>query len=58
MSHTFANLTPPPSGAFETICVTLIVEHGLVDFFLRVEDEWTVLDNFLIEWKAGDEDYK
>lgn len=57
MSHRLANLTPPASCALESIGMTLVVKHGLVHFFLRVEDKRTVLNDFLVERETGDEDY-
>lgn len=36
--------------------MALVIEHCLVDFLLRVDDERTVLDDFLVEWETGDED--
>ena len=34
----------------------LIVHHSLINLLLRVKDERSVLDNFLVEREAGDED--
>ena len=31
----------------------LEVHHRLVNFLLGIEDEWSVLDDFLIEGKTG-----
>lgn len=57
MSHGLSNLAPPASRALEAVGMTLVVEHSLVDFFLRVENEGAVLDDFLIQRQTGDEDY-
>ena len=56
MSHRLANLTPPASCALESIGMALIIKHSLIDFFLRVENEGTVLNDFLVERETGHED--
>jgi hypothetical protein len=34
----------------------LIVHESLIDFFLGIEDERAVLDDFLVKRETGDED--
>jgi len=53
MNHALPNLTLPSLSALETIRMCLEVHHRLVDFFLAVQNEGTVLDDRLIEWKTG-----
>lgn len=49
MGHVLPNLTLPVLRSLESVGMCLEVHHRLVDFFLGVEDERSVLDNFLIE---------
>ena len=38
--------------------MALVIEHGLVDFFLGIENKRSVLHNFLVEWQTRDEHYE
>ena len=53
MNHAFSNLTLPALRPFESIGMCLVIHHRLINFFLSVKDERSVLDNFLIEGKTG-----
>ena len=57
MHHALPNLTPPTLRPLESIGMGLKIHHRLVDLFLSVEDEWAVLDDFLIEGETCDENY-
>ena len=48
-NHTLPDLTLPIFRSFESVGVRLEIHHRLVDFFLGVEDEGAILDDFLIE---------
>ena len=48
MNHALPNLTPPSRRTLEAVGMGLVIEHCLVDLFLRVEDEGPVLDHFLV----------
>lgn len=55
MHHALAYLAFPPFCSLEAVRMRLVVEHSLVDLFLGIQDEGTVLDDFLIKWKSGNE---
>lgn len=57
MKHRFPNLAFPAGCSFEPVGMALVVEHGLVDFFLGIENKRSVLNDFLVEWQTCDEDY-
>jgi len=57
MNHTLPNLTPPPLRSLKSIRMCLEILQSLVDFVLCIEDKWPVLDDFLIERQASNEDY-
>ena len=38
--------------------MALVIEHGLVDFFLGIENKRPVLHDFLVEWQSRDEHYE
>ncbi len=54
MDHGFPNLALPACRSLETVAVSLIIHHGLIDFFLRIEYERAILYHFLIKRKASD----
>lgn len=57
LSEVVSNLTPPVLGPLEAVGEGLVVEEGLVDLLLGVENEGTVLDNGLIQRQTGNDDY-
>lgn len=55
-NHTLANFALPPCRTLEAIRVRLVVAQRLVYLLLCVEHKRAVLDDFLVERKAGHED--
>lgn len=53
-----SNLTLPTFCSLEPVRMALVIQHSLVDLFLRIQNKWTILHNFLIEREAGNEDCK
>jgi hypothetical protein len=47
----------PVLGPLKAVGERLVVEEGLVDLLLGVEDEGAVLDDGLIQRKTGNDDY-
>jgi hypothetical protein len=52
VNHTLPNLRLPSFGPFKSIRMSLVIHHRLVNFFLGVENERSVLNDFLIEREA------
>lgn len=51
-NHTLPNLTLPPCRTLKAVRMRLVIAQRLVDLLLRVEHEWPVLDDLLVEWQA------
>lgn len=51
-----SNLALPSFCSLEPVRMALVIQHSLVDLFLRIQNEGAILHNFLVEREAGDED--
>ena len=49
MDHTFPNLALPALGPLESVGMRLVIPQRLINLLLGVEDERTILYDFLIE---------
>jgi hypothetical protein len=58
MNHTLPDLALPSLSAFKSIRVCLEIHQSLIDFFLGVKHERSVLYDFLIEGEASNQDYE
>ena len=56
MNHTLPNLTLPTLCSLKPILMALIIEHGLINLFLRTQDKRPVLHNLLIQRQPREED--
>ena len=56
MNHALPNLTLPTLCSLEAILMALIIEHGLINLFLCIQDKRPVLHNLLIQRQPRDED--
>ena len=54
--HPLANVTLPSADPFESIGRSLVVQHGLVDLLLAVQNKRTVLHHLLVKRLTGDEE--
>jgi len=55
--HGLSDLRLPIPSALEAVHVRLVVPHGLVDLFLRCDDEGTILDHLVVVRLTGDDDW-
>lgn len=51
-----SNLALPTFCSLKPVRMALVIQHSLVDLFLRIQNKWAILHNFLVEREAGDED--
>lgn len=49
LAHSLSNLGLPSTRSLKSIGCGLVVKHSLIDLFLTIQHEWTVLDNLLIQ---------
>lgn len=55
VNHGLPNLTSPSRGPLEAVRMALVVKHSLIDFFLRVQNKGTILDDLLIKGEPSNE---
>ena len=56
-THSLSYLTLPIQSALEATGIRLEVHHSLVDLILRVQYEWSILYDFLVQWETCHKHY-